>query len=216
MSKKIRGAKLLPISDLGFKKHNAEHAWLAKHDSGEREIDPRAYLCDAIENMVRFEVSKSLTETEYRVLRWQEDSIRYGHATKYKELDAIYESELAKFIILEVKATSSKSSIKGGVKQLKKSVQILQTVYKDAVGILVIADIGAHTRAFGRIPADFDIEQYKYLHAVDEVSWPIKDSIIYPSSLYIVFLPSDYLAKFLTDSPDMLAIINEINEIGLD
>ncbi len=214
MSKSIRGATLLSLNDRGFKSHNAKHAWIAQHNSGNRVVDPRLALCEEIEHLIRSKLSSRLIETEYRVLRWQEEGIRFGHTTRYRELDAVYAIDSRNFIILEVKASCSKSSIKGGIKQLQRSVRILQTTYSAAAGVLVVVNLGLYTKAFGCMATDFDMNHYKQLNGLIEIEWPIMPSVVKSPNLFICFLPTHELEQFLNSSPELKSKMLKINSMG--
>jgi hypothetical protein len=114
---------LLPISAKSYRSHTAHHTFINKVNAPETVADPNLALSRLVENRVRGEVAQQLSPTDYRVLRWEQRDIQNRFSVRFRELDGVFEAGNRTTVILEVKASASKSSIKSGLAQLRVAVK---------------------------------------------------------------------------------------------
>jgi len=95
----IRGVMLLPISAKSYRSHTAHHTFLNKVNAPETVADPNLALSRLVENR----------HTQNRFF------------VRFRELDGVFEAGNRTTVILEVKASASKSSIKSGHPDYRKT-----------------------------------------------------------------------------------------------
>lgn len=149
----IRGVMLLPISTRSYRSHTAHHTFINKVNAPETVADPNLALSRLVENRVRGEVAQQLSPTDYRVLRWEQRDTQNRFFVRFRELDGVFEAGNRTTVILEVKASASKGSIKSGLAQLRAAVNTASHAQPRMVGILAIADLGEWFDTFGQSAA---------------------------------------------------------------
>ena len=95
----IRGVMLLPISAKSYRSHTAHHTFLNKVNAPETVADPNLALSRLVENR----------------------HIQNRFFVRFRELDGVFEAGNRTTVILEVKASASKSSIKSGHPDYRKT-----------------------------------------------------------------------------------------------
>ena len=76
-----------------------------------------------VEDCVRQEMQIHYSKTDFRVLRWEQLDARNRYVVKFRELDGVFETRNGTTILLEVKASASKNSLRTGLEQLHASVR---------------------------------------------------------------------------------------------
>ena len=146
----VKGVILLPLDDESYRSNAAHHAFLAKANTGEKIPDPRQAATSVIEHCVRQAISLQLSLTRFRVLRWEERDARSRYFVRFKELDGVFQSNDGNIVLLEVKASATKSSLKSGLKQIRRALDIISRIHPKSVGILAVADLSKWSNDFGQ------------------------------------------------------------------
>ena len=149
----IRGVMLLPMDAESFRRHVAHHTFLAKVNSGTKTPDPRQEFTQLVEEQVRQEMQRQLLATPFRVLRWEQKDLHNRYFVRFRELDGVFKASNGATVVLEVKASASKGSLKAGLEQLRTAVKTTSHVHANTVGILVVADLGEWFDMFGQAAA---------------------------------------------------------------
>ncbi len=107
----IKGVLLLAL-DAKSCRHMAHHAFQSKVNSGTKTPDYRHELTQFVEERVRQEMQLYLSATRFRVLRSEQVDLRNRYVVRFRELDGVFETGDRATVILEVKASASKGSLK--------------------------------------------------------------------------------------------------------
>jgi len=134
----------------------ARNTIMAKANSGERTPDPRSQITQIVEERVRATVARELELTSLRVLRWEEEDPSSRYRLRFRELDGVFLGRRREKVLLEVKASLSRSSVKKGLSQLSETLSIARLSAPQAIGLLVFADTGRFNNLFGERTADLD------------------------------------------------------------
>lgn len=191
----IRSVMLLSLNSDSYRRFLAVNTIQARANSGERTKDPRAELTSIVEEEARQILARNLFLTEQRVLRWEED-VRSRYVQRFRELDGVFELRDGTKVIVEVKASASKSSIKKGVAQLNYSLQILRKQFPGAIGLLVIADLSKFSELFGQ--TFFDLDELEL--EVCTLDWPPTSANLSVNKLNLSFVPHKVLSTWLPES----------------
>jgi hypothetical protein len=194
----IKGVMLMPLDAESYRRHVAHHTFLAKANSGTKFPDPNQELTQLVENKVRQELALQYSPTNLRILRWEEFNRSNRYDVKYRELDGVYKTPTGVNILLEVKASCSKSSLKAGLKQLRKTMTIAAHGISKPVGILVIADLGEWFETFGQA-ATSSLKDYFAGMNLNILDWPPCLPTGSTSDIYISILPGQILGTWLPD-----------------
>lgn len=190
----IKSVMLLPLHADSYKRFLANKTIQARANSGERTKDPRAELTSIIEEEARRVLASDFLSTEQRVLRWEED-VRSRYVQRFRELDGVFEMRDSTKVILEVKASASKSSIKKGVAQINDSLQILRRPFPGAIGVLIIADLSKFSELFGQTFLDLDELELE----VCTLDWPPTPANLSVNKLNISFVPHEVVSGWLPE-----------------
>ena len=117
----IKGVMLLPLAAESYRRNVAHHTFLAKVNAPTKVPDPRLELTNFVEDWVRQELRSHFIETSYRVLRWEQLDARNHYVVRFRELDGVFDVGRGVKLLLEVKASASKSSLKSGLQQLRSA-----------------------------------------------------------------------------------------------
>jgi|GEM_PF-1183572 len=199
----IRGVMLLPISAKSYRSHTAHHTFLNKVNAPETVADPNLALSRLVENRVRGEVAQQLSPTDYRVLRWEQRDIQNRFFVRFRELDGVFEAGNRTTVILEVKASASKSSIKSGLAQLRAAVSTASHAQPKLVGILAIADMGEWFDTFGPSATRPLADHFAGMD-VTLLDWPPRLPEDSTDGIFVTLVPSEVLCGWLPVGPQEL------------
>jgi hypothetical protein len=107
-----------------------------------QDTDSRLELTQLVEERVRQEMQLRFSATRFRVLRWEQVDLRNRYVVRFRELDGVFETGNGVTVLLEVKASASKGSLKTGLEQLRAAVKTATHTHASTVGVLVVADLG--------------------------------------------------------------------------
>jgi len=194
----IKGVMLLRQDDKHFLKHSGFSAYMASINKGERTPDPRNIITSAIEENVRAEIGKSVLESDYRILRWQARAITGHYRVFYRELDGVYIRGGRITVLMEVKASATRASMAGGLKQLRDAMTILCRTKPDVVGLLVICDLGEIIEGFGKSPYH-PVTNFFASKDVKILEWPPDLNHLMPSNIGVSLLPINLASDWVAD-----------------
>lgn len=192
----IKGVMLLSLEDNGYRRHMAHQAFLAKVNAGTKTPDSNQEFTQLVEDKVRMEIAQLHVATTLRILRWQQYDLNDRSMIRYRELDGVFKTATGTNILLEVKASASKSSVKTGLMQLRKSVKIASCAVAQTVGILVVADLGEWFETFGQA-ASQPLSDYFAGMDLDLLDWPPSLSAEKTSGLVVSLVPGSTLVQWL-------------------
>lgn len=189
---------LLTIDSKSYRNHMAHQAHLAHLNTAETTPDFRAALTNIIEIKVREKLNIQLIPTPYRVLRWEEVGNSGRWIVRYKEIDGVYKMPDGSFMLLEVKASATKSSLSTGLRQLRAGVSILSTIYPKISSFLVVANLGKFVEGFGDAVGQ-PINEYFNERNVRLIGWPLSSLDISEGEHFASVIPDDQTSEWIED-----------------
>lgn len=213
--RQCKGVMLLPPDSENYRRHVAHHRFLARINKGESIPDERAAYTQGIEARVREALHRVLSPTKHRILRWEEKTPSNHWITRYRELDGVFETTERVTIILEVKASTSKSSLNKGLQQLQSSTGMLRTPRPATLGLLVVADTGAFLEGFGGSAAD---PLYKHFASknLQTLNWPVQIPAGATEGLFVCRVPEDTLSRWIDEIEAKLIANASVDERDLE
>jgi hypothetical protein len=197
----IKGVMLLPLDAESYCRHTAHHTFLANVNSGTKTTDPRLALTQLVESHVRQEMQLHLFSTRFRVLRWEQLDPRNRYVVRFRELDGVVETANGTTVLLEVKASASKGSLKTGLQQLRAAVRTATRAYGSTVGLLVVADLGEWFDTFGQAAAQ-PLSDYFAGMDIDLLDWPPVLPVGKTSGICVSLLPGSVLSEWLPNEAE--------------
>lgn len=201
----IKGVMLLPLDAASYRRHTAHHTFLAKVNSGTKVADPRQVLTRLVEERARQEMQLHHCQTDFRVLRWEQLDSCNRYALKFRELDGVFESSSGSTVLLEVKASASKSSLRTGLEQLGLAVSLTTRAMGHTIGVLVVADLGEWFDTFGEAAAH-PLEDYFAGMNLELLDWPPRVPSTKTSGICVSLIPSSTLCGWLPNDFDGIDI----------
>lgn len=198
---KIKGVMLLPLHAQSYCRHMANHTFLAKVNSGAKTPDPRLELTQLVEGRIRQELNLLLTPTHLRVLRWEEIDQRNRLVVRFRELDGVFETANGITVLLEVKASASKGSLKTGLEQLQSSLKTATHARPNTIGLLVVADLGEWYDMFGQAASQPLAEFFSGME-MDLLDWPPCLPAGKMSGICVSLIPGLLLGEWLTSESE--------------
>jgi hypothetical protein len=196
----IKGVMLLPLDAESYRRHMAHHTLLAKVNSGTKTPDSRLELTQLVEERVRQEMQLRFSATRFRVLRWEQVDLRNRYVVRFRELDGVFETGNGVTVLLEVKASASKGSLKTGLEQLRAVVKTATHAHASTIGVLVVADLGEWFDTFGQAAAQ-PLADYFAGMDLDLLDWPPRVPVGKTSGICVSLIPGSALCEWLpTDS----------------
>ena len=196
----IKGVMFLPLDAESYRRHVAHHTFLAKVNSGTRTPDSRLELRQLVEERVRQEMQLRFSATRFRVLRWEQVDLRNRYVVRYRELDGVFETGNGATVLLEVKASASKGSLKTGLEQLRAAAKIASYPHARTIGVLVVADLGEWFDMFGQAAAH-PLADYFAGMDLELLGWPPRITFGKTSGICVSLIPGSALYEWLpTDS----------------
>ena len=192
----IKGVMLLALDAKSYCRHMAHHAFQSKVNSGTKTPDYRQELTQLVEERVRQEMQLYLSATRFRVLRWEQVDLRNRYVVRFRELDGVFETGDKATVILEVKASASKGSLKTGLKQLRSAVKTATHAHASIIGVLVIADLGEWFDTFGEAAAQ-PLADYFAGMDLDLLDWPPRVPVGKTSGICVSLIPGSTLCEWL-------------------
>jgi hypothetical protein len=196
----IKGVMLLPFDATSYRRHVAHHTSLAKANTGTKIADPRQELTGMVEDCVRQEMQLQYSQTDFRVLRWEQLDPCNRYVVKFRELDGVFETCNGTTMLLEVKASASKSSLRTGLEQLHASVRTATRAKARTIGVLVIADLGEWFDTFGEAAAE-PLADYFLGMDLDLLDWPPRVPLDKTSGICVSLIPGPTLHGWLPPEP---------------
>jgi len=198
----IKGVMLLPLDAESYRRHAAHHTFLARVNSGTRTPDFRLELTQVVEERVRQEMRLWFSATRYRVLRWEQVDPRNRYVVRFRELDGVFETATGVTVLLEVKASASKGSLKTGLEQLRAAAKIASHAHARTIGVLVVADLGEWFDTFGQAAAHPLADYFEGMD-LELLSWPPRVPFGKTSGICVSLIPGSVLYEWLpTDSEE--------------
>lgn len=193
---KYKGVMFLSEDSESWRRHNEHHAYLSRVNSKERAHDEKFEVTQLVEELVRQELALHFTATKYRVLRWEQldSSNRYG--VHYRELDGVFKLDNGYTVLLEVKASASKTSLKKGLQQLRSVINIATQTNQKIIGLLVVGDLGEFLDDFGEAPMQ-PLADYLEGKNLNLLAWPPKLSD-FESGLFGSIIPGEIISKWIS------------------
>jgi len=210
-----KGVMLLPPDSESYRRHVAQHTSLARMNKGESIPDARATFTQGIEARVREALHRVLSPTEYRVLRWEEKTPSNHWIARYRELDGVFETPERTTVILEVKASTSKSSLAKGLQQLQTATGMLRIPRPATLGLLVVADTGAFLEGFGEPAADSLYEHFAS-KGLPTLNWPVQIPAGAKEGMFVCMVPKDTLSSWIDEIEASLIANANMNERDLE
>ncbi len=192
----IKGVMLLSLDSASYRRHVAHHTSLAKANSGTKIADPRQELTGMVEDCVRQEMQIHYSQTDFRVLRWEQLNPRNRYVVKFRELDGVFETCNGTTVLLEVKASASKSSLRTGLEQLHASVRTATHANARTIGVLVVANLGDWFDTFGEAAAQ-PLADYFLGMDLDLLDWPPRVPADKTSGICVSLIPGSSLHDWL-------------------
>ena len=198
----IKGVMLLPLDAESYRRHVAHHTFLAKVNSGAKTPDSRLELTRLVEERVRQEMELQLSATRFRVLRWEQVDLRNRYVVRFRELDGVFETCNGVSVLMEVKASASKGSLRTGLEQLRAAVKTATHAHARTIGVLVVADLGEWFDTFGQAAAH-PLADYFAGMGLDLLDWPPRVPVGKTSGICVSLIPGSKLCEWLpTDLED--------------
>lgn len=197
----IKGVMLLPLGAASYRRHVAHHTSLAKVNSGTKVADPRQELTGMVEDFVRQEMQIHYSKTDFRVLRWEQLDARNRYVVKFRELDGVFETRNGTTILLEVKASASKSSLQTGLEQLHAAVRTASYAKARTIGVLVVADLGEWFDTFGGAAAQPLADYFAGMN-LELLDWPPGLPLDKTSGILVSLIPGSTLYGWLPPEPE--------------
>jgi len=197
----IRGTMLLPLDAASYRQHLARHTFLARANKGSTQPDPRLALTRLVEDQVRQALAQPLGATPWRVLRWEQPDPANRYRPCYRELDGVFKAADGRTVLLEVKASASKNSLKGGLAQLRAAVDTARHAHPGAVGLLCVADLGAWYDEFGEA-ATWPVQDWFADKDVTLLPWPPRWPEGPTAGLCVCVVPDEVLGGWLPPEPE--------------
>ena len=170
---------------------------MARANSGEHTPDPRSRITQFVEERVRSAVAAELELTRLRVLRWEEEDPSSRYRIRFRELDGVFLGEKGEKVLLEVKASLSRSSVTKGLSQLADSLSIARISVPQAKGLLVFADTGRYDDLFGEKASNLD----ELISVSSLLPWAPIASALQADQVNVAIVPDDLLAEWLESIP---------------
>jgi len=129
-------------------------------------------------------------------LRWEQRDIQNRFFVRFRELDGVFEAGNRTTVILEVKASASKGSIKSGLAQLRAAVKTASHAQPKIVGILAIADMGEWFDTFGPSATRPLADHFAGMD-VTLLDWPPRLPADRTDGIFVTLVPSEVLGGWL-------------------
>ena len=192
----IKGVMLMTMESESYRRHNAYHTSIAKENTGAKTPDPKQKLTLLVEERVRQEMQHQFLATNYRILRWEQLDHSNRFIVRFRELDGVFMTDKGVMVLLEVKASASKSGLKSGLEQLRAAVNTATRVHQHTVGILVIADLGEWFEMFGRA-ATLPLADYFTDMNLELINWPPTVPCGKTNGICVALIPSQSLMEWI-------------------
>jgi len=126
--------------------------------------------------------------------------LRNRYVVRFRELDGVFETGNGVTVLLEVKASASKGSLKTGLEQLRAAVKTATHAHASTIGVLVVADLGEWFDTFGQAAAQ-PLADYFAGMDLDLLDWPPRVPVGKTSGICVSLIPGSALCEWLpTDS----------------
>jgi hypothetical protein len=126
---------------------------------------------------------------------------RNRYVVRFRELDGVFETANGTTVLLEVKASASKGSLKTGLQQLRAAVRTATRAYGSTVGLLVVADLGEWFDTFGQAAAQ-PLSDYFAGMDIDLLDWPPVLPVGKTSGICVSLLPGSVLSEWLPNEAE--------------
>lgn len=195
----IKGVMLLPLDANCYRRHVAHHTFIAKVNSSATVPDPANALATIVEERAREELGGHLTNTGYRVLRWEQLRNGNHYVERFCELDGIFTTSHGFTVILEVKASASSSSLRTGMRQLRRSLGILTLSRPDAIGLLAYGDLRKWSTKFVGVGLESP-EDYFARSELESVDWPPQLRLDHCCRIIASMIPGEVVDEWVKSS----------------
>lgn len=192
----IKGVMLLPLDADSYRRHMADRTFLARVNSGSKTADTRLELTQLVEERVRHEMQLRFSATRLRILRWEQMDRSNRYVVRFRELDGVFGAGNGVTVILEVKASASKGSLKTGLEQLRTAVKTATHSHPSTIGVLVVADLGEWFDTFGQAAVD-PLANYFAGMDLDLLDWPPRLPVGKTSGICVSLIPGSLLCEWL-------------------
>lgn len=191
----VRGVMWLGRDAPSFRRHVAHHTQMAKANTGEKTPDPRSILTHQVETRVRNALAGHMALSPCPVLRWEARDIRNRWIEKFREHDGVFEAPDGRRVVLEVKASASKGSLKTGLAQLRATLAVAQQLQPKTIGLLAIANLSALTDLFGKPSAELLGDHFANKEVI-ALEWPACSRFNANAVCYVTFVPENILQEW--------------------
>lgn len=148
MLPKVKSVSLISKSDSAYLEFCRKIRASKNINRGETTPDRKITVSNWIERVLNDVVSKRYKRIEKNIISWQELTLYGSYSKRYRELDGLFQQE--KFtIILEVKASISKSSFSKGRSQVNSNLNLVRKIYPNTIAILALVDCRFFDSEFG-------------------------------------------------------------------
>jgi hypothetical protein len=98
-------------------------------------------------------------------------------------------------VVLEVKASASKGSLKTGLAQLRATLAVTQQLQPKTIGLLAIANLSALTDLFGKPSAELLGDHFANKEVI-ALEWPACSRFNANAVCYVTFVPENILQEW--------------------
>lgn len=193
----IKRTMFLTKDASNYRMQMGKRSYEANINSPEKTPDPNQQLTQMVEDRARDGIQTYFQKTKFRVISWEELDIYNRYIVKFLELDDVLVANGNTTVIVEIKASSSKSCVRSGLKQLKKSLKIACCINPNTIGILAIASLGEEFSDFANQSESELVECFNGKN-IPILDWPPRLPSKTESSLFATLINSTVLNEWLS------------------
>lgn len=148
MLPKIKSISLVSKSDAAYLEFCKKIRASKNVNRGATTPDRKSTISNWIERAVNDVISQQYMRIEKNIITWQELTPYGSYSKRYKELDGFFREDKL-HIILEVKASISKSSFSKGRSQVNSNLDLVRKIYPNTIAILALVDCRSFDSEYG-------------------------------------------------------------------
>ena len=194
MLPKIKSIALITRSDKAYLDHCKKIRESKNINRSESTPDRKATISSWIEQSLNKVIGTRYTKVDTDIITWQELNSYGSYVKRYKEIDGFFKVN-DHYILLEVKASISKSNFTKGRSQVNSNLEMVSLIHPNTVAILALADCRYYDSEFG--------------YALDKVMETLQNGSTY--TLTEGLEPP----KILSESKKLLWLINEVEVLQI-
>lgn len=148
MQPNIKSISLISRDDSGYREYCKKIRDSKNINRAISTPDRKAIISSWIEHSLNKFLGQHYIKINTDIITWLELNHYGSYSRRYKEIDGFYKSE-GFFLLLEVKASISKSNFTKGRSQVNTNLDLISMIHPNTMAILALADCRYYDSEFG-------------------------------------------------------------------